>query len=350
MKRVLCDWKYYNANSRGRYTGDCVIRAISLAYGLDYDEVHGDLLKLAKTTGIGSYANMGVFSKYLSKLGAYGPYTAEKAFQTDKNYTVKDAANEFDEGTYIFGCGESPEKATHLVCVIDGHIYDNWDSSEYYVVYCYIVSGDASPDFDIVDTSKLGDDVDFAVNKLLKSISTKMPYANFRYIPGHDLNRVDHGTIFRIDMVIDSDDLPSYSGLYQKVFVVKLNPKKLYEDQYKKCIEKTMNSLREWLYGYRKDIQDLRKMRTLKTHPKFHGSRELLTKFPDWIIPLVIEAVDNGANTHRSDRYEVFIEALPDDPRINEDYEVSFYANTIPELKRCFEAYRKDFSRFGYDY
>lgn len=31
----------------------------------------------------------------------------------------------------------------------------------------------------------------------------------------------------------------------------------------------------------------------------------LATKFPDWIVPLVLEAVDNNGNLY-TDRYEVF--------------------------------------------
>ena len=45
-------YKYYNANTQGRFVNDCVIRAISVAEGKTWDDTYDDLSKIAKRNGI----------------------------------------------------------------------------------------------------------------------------------------------------------------------------------------------------------------------------------------------------------------------------------------------------------
>lgn len=352
MNNVLADWKQYNANSRNSHTGDCVVRSISLAYGKDYDETHKELLALARLMRVERYNYLAVFRRYLNELGHNGEIKAENFYGSNDNepFTIEDFCKDNPHGTFILLNGKQPKGTDHLACVIDGHLYDSWDASKQYVTRIWVIKQSVTEKVDIVDISTLEHDVDEKINSFLLTQSKKMPYASFQYISLHDKQNVDYGTSFMVVMTINTEgDVRAYDGSYNKRFVVKCNPRKPYEDQIAQLLEKARVAVREWIYSYRKDIEDLRKMRTLQTHPQFHGSRMLLTKFPEWIIPLVIGAVDNGSSEY-CDRYEVFTEALPGDPRGEELPEVSFYADTIPQLRSNFEDYKKNYYRFNYDY
>lgn len=352
MKRIQADWKKYNANSRNNDTGDCVVRSISLAYGKDYDETHKELLALARSMRVEKYNYPVVVRKYLNELGHKGEIKAKNFYEGDNNepFTIEDFCKYNPHGTFILLNGKKPGDTDHLACVIDGHLYDSWDASKQYVTHIWVIKQSVTEKVDIVDVSTLEHDVDEKINSFLLTQSKKMPYASFQYISLNDTKNVDYGTSFMVVMTIDTKgDMLAYDGVYNKRFVVKCNPRKHYEDQIASLLEKARVAVREWIYSYRKDIEDLRKMRTIKTHPNFHGSRMLLTKFPEWIIPLVTIAVDNGSSEY-CDRYQVFTEALPGDPRGEELPEVSFYADTIPELRSNFEDYKKNYYRLNYDY
>ena len=45
-------FKYYNANSRGNFVNDCVIRAISVAENASWGDTYDDLSRIAKKNGI----------------------------------------------------------------------------------------------------------------------------------------------------------------------------------------------------------------------------------------------------------------------------------------------------------
>lgn len=51
MKRVLADYRRFNANPNDRNVGDCYIRALSLAYGLPYESVRNELNKIKRDGG-----------------------------------------------------------------------------------------------------------------------------------------------------------------------------------------------------------------------------------------------------------------------------------------------------------
>lgn len=352
MQRILGEFKKYNANSRNHRTNDCVVRAISLAYGLSYDETHKLLLNKKNESGNIKYNVYSVFAKLIEDdLGCIGKLTGPNCSLNGDIITLAEFCQQRPDGTYIVLNGEKPSGTDHLAVVIDGDIYDSWDSSKQFVHTVWVIQENKqAEDIFKVDGSQLYQDLVKVLDPFFVQQHKKMPYAEFSYT---DLGYGDvakYGLGIRVFMKIDTgNDMIAYNGTYQKRIVLKLNPRKDYAEQSKQVIEKARVAIREWIYSYRKDIEDLRKMRDLKVNPKFHGSRMLLTKFPDWIVPLVLEAVDNNGNPY-TDRYEVFTEALEGDPRKDEAPEVSFYADTIPQLRACFEDYRKNFYRFNYDY
>lgn len=61
-------FRFFNANPKGRLTGDCVIRAISIATNTDYNDVVMGLAEMMCETGYDMQCPQG-FDRYLAKLG-----------------------------------------------------------------------------------------------------------------------------------------------------------------------------------------------------------------------------------------------------------------------------------------
>ena len=130
MKPIFADFIRYNANSRNNRVGDCVKRALSVAYSMDYDEVSRELNRIKNTYGHSEYNQTEVFTKFVKARG--DQFT--KLNQSDY-VTVQGFADEHPSGVYLLLTGKNPANkyTTHLETVVDGNIYDSWDSREYYV-------------------------------------------------------------------------------------------------------------------------------------------------------------------------------------------------------------------------
>lgn len=111
-------WRYANPNPKGKETGDCVIRAISLATDKSWYQVYDELSSLgrAECDMMSTNATWGL---YLYRLG-FEPFLIPEACPAC--VTVRAFCRMFPCGTYIIGTGN------HAVTVIDGDYYDSWDS------------------------------------------------------------------------------------------------------------------------------------------------------------------------------------------------------------------------------
>lgn len=124
-------FKFYNANPKNRITSDCVIRAISTATEIPYNDVLTELYNLAIKTGY-SPTSKQCYGKYLESLGWIKHNQPKKDDNT--KYTGQEFINYINEkyykGNYICHIG-----GHHITAVLTdkdtGHrIYDIWDCSE----------------------------------------------------------------------------------------------------------------------------------------------------------------------------------------------------------------------------
>ena len=115
---------FYNANPFGKYTGDCVVRAISVATETDWEEVVLGLATTACLTGYSMCSKEG-FDKYLENHGWVKNPQPRKA--NGKKYTGK----EFGRWAVKNGIDRAVAKigGHHVVAVIDGKVWDTWDST-----------------------------------------------------------------------------------------------------------------------------------------------------------------------------------------------------------------------------
>ena len=123
---------YANPNPCRREEPDCVVRAVCLATGQNWDDVHWDLCILSHYECTMPSVNW-LWDLYLRKCGF------EKFLLPDacpKCVTVSEFAKRYPNGTYVIGTG------THAVCVRDGDWLDIFDSCDEVPTYFYRKKGD----------------------------------------------------------------------------------------------------------------------------------------------------------------------------------------------------------------
>lgn len=132
---------YFNANPKGRITGDCRIRAISLATELDYNLVVMMLAVIQIETGYDQTANQGI-SILMERLGWEKmpqprkkngrKYTGEEFCRVQQKYLhdKSNHGNEWDDGIVISPRIFCNIGGHHEVAIIDGKVCDIWDSTE----------------------------------------------------------------------------------------------------------------------------------------------------------------------------------------------------------------------------
>lgn len=118
----------YNPNPAGRSIGDCVVRAVAKALGMDWDAAYVALAAIGLSVKDLPNAD-GVWGAYLRRHGF-----RRRAIEDDseEGYTVADFADDHPEGTYVLSM-----PGHHVVTVCDGAYYDSWDSGAEMPAYYY---------------------------------------------------------------------------------------------------------------------------------------------------------------------------------------------------------------------
>ena len=134
-------FRYYNANPKNRITGDCRIRAISVACEIPYNQVVMDLAEIQCETGYDQTANQGI--SILMKR-----YGWEKQKQPRKPDNTKYTGGEFCEvqsrwvhdkeaigveykdGIIISDRILANIGGHHEVAIVDGKVWDTWNSTD----------------------------------------------------------------------------------------------------------------------------------------------------------------------------------------------------------------------------
>ena len=116
---------YENLNPTKRRVGDCVVRAITKATGDTWKETYLNLCLKGLEMGDMPSSNA-VWGAYLSDRGFKRGIIPNNCPEC---YTVGDFAKEHPTGIYVVALGN------HAVAVVDGDIYDTWDSTEEIPIY-----------------------------------------------------------------------------------------------------------------------------------------------------------------------------------------------------------------------
>ena len=134
----------YNDGGRSKYfkgtANDCVVRAISIIESKDYKEVYNDLHNFMKTSKKPGWVKNSsprngipkqITKEYLKSLG----YTWVPTMLIGQGCKIHLNANELPKGRIIASLSK------HIVAIIDGILYDTYDSSrnENRCVYGYYI-------------------------------------------------------------------------------------------------------------------------------------------------------------------------------------------------------------------
>jgi hypothetical protein len=117
--KVIKMWKYFLNNPTGRAVGDCSVRAVSVALGVDWETAYAMLAVNGFAMGDLQNSN----SVIGSVLRQHGFYRYNFPETCPACYTFGDFAKDNPRGVFVLGTG------THVATVKDGILYDAWDSS-----------------------------------------------------------------------------------------------------------------------------------------------------------------------------------------------------------------------------
>ena len=112
-------WIEFNPNPAGRHVGDCSVRAVCAALGIDWEDAYRRIAE----NGLKMYDMMSSDSVWGSVLRDNGFYRKVIPNTCPQCYTAEDFCRDNPRGVFVLGFGG------HTATVIDGDLYDAWDSS-----------------------------------------------------------------------------------------------------------------------------------------------------------------------------------------------------------------------------
>ena len=112
-------WIYTNSNPAGRNVGDCSVRAVSVALNVDWETAY-TMLARAGYQMCDMPSSDSVWGAVLRGKGFYRKAIPDTCPDC---YTADDFCRDNPKGVFVLGFGG------HVATVIDGNIYDSWDSS-----------------------------------------------------------------------------------------------------------------------------------------------------------------------------------------------------------------------------
>jgi len=124
-------WIQFNNNPTGRMVGDCAVRAISKALDIDWEDAYA--LIAANGYAMGDMPSSD--SVWGAVLRQNGFYRQSIPNSCPECYTAADFARDNPRGVFVLGFGG------HVATILDGDIYDSWDSSNEIPVYVWYRKG-----------------------------------------------------------------------------------------------------------------------------------------------------------------------------------------------------------------
>lgn len=117
----------FNPNPLRKRVDDCAIRAISKALNVSWDTAFDKLSYVAKS--VGDLQNSNTVIDIVLRSNDFVRYIIPNTCPIC--YTAKDFCEEHKNGVFVLCFG------SHVATVVDGNLYDSWDSSAMMPLYYY---------------------------------------------------------------------------------------------------------------------------------------------------------------------------------------------------------------------
>lgn len=117
----------YNPNPTGRNVGDCAVRAVAKALKVDWETAY----ELITRNGYAMGDMPSSDSVWGAVLRQEGFYRSAIPNSCPDCYTARDFCKDNPRGTFVLGFGG------HVATVVNGNLYDSWDSSNEIPVYVW---------------------------------------------------------------------------------------------------------------------------------------------------------------------------------------------------------------------
>ena len=124
-------WIEWNPSPTGRKVGDCAVRAVARALGVDWETAF--LMLSVAAYGMGDMPSAD--SVWGAVLRQHGFYRQAIPNTCPDCYTVAEFAADHPNGIYVLALGG------HVVTVEDGNWYDTWDSGGEVPQYYWYMEG-----------------------------------------------------------------------------------------------------------------------------------------------------------------------------------------------------------------
>lgn len=220
MENIFAAFKRYNANTKNINKNDCTVRAMSLAFGEPYETIYKELKDNQSLTGTRIYNNSRNVISYINKRKLRRCVTNCVDNYTNIRYdSVEEFTQAYPTGTYLVLTNDSPTKRpNHIIAIIDGDIYDSWDSSTQSIIDAYVVSEEASQLYtDTYTIEEAAADIDVLLEAYIHAQNQKY---TFMYVSMSEVS-VEDSTTIRFSLVCRLDDnVPAYSK-YRKNAVIR---------------------------------------------------------------------------------------------------------------------------------
>ena len=125
MMTAMNTFRYFNPHPAANVTRDCVIRAMCAVLGVSWDDAFDLVAERAKQMG-----------QTMDDNAVYGSILRQRGFNRaiipnscPDCYTARDFCHDNPDGVFVLGF------SGHVAAVIDGQVWDSWDSTEMIPTY-----------------------------------------------------------------------------------------------------------------------------------------------------------------------------------------------------------------------
>lgn len=344
----------YNANTSGRRTGDCVKRALSAAFGIDYNAIARELIDTMKKLGYEKWNITPVYKTVIHKHGGEGPVYIDDSMTLAEfvdNVAAKDTKH-----AYLVETGKV--HVNHIVCVIGDTIFDSWDSRKERVFYYYTVPfrqvqlSDIEPILNSFETGEYIEDcvhsefMRLCVNKY-KLPKDRCDIGSFKL--GHDGHTIKLRCVFNIPETW-SDKVGMYVVRWNYVF----KPTTPEEDIDKIIQTTTKTRVYDRLYAIMQEEAKAKEAYETSqlvgpdakyyhdTHYMLPIEEKFYNTLPGWVRPL-IRRIDVQMPGQYNDSYTLVINPLPSDPKHPKDYRIEFNHYNAEPIRKMLQRYKETY-------